>query len=126
MKKTITSPNGPKPVGPYSHAVLAGNTLYVSGQVGIDPNTNKLVVGDIKTETQQAMQNIKAILETSNCELRNIVKATIFLKDMNNFSAMNEVYGNFFESEFPARETVQAVRLPVDANVEISVIAVLD
>ncbi len=126
MKKIITSPNGPKPVGPYSHAVLAGNTLYVSGQVGIDPVTGKLVDGDIKTETKQALQNIKAILETANASLDNVVKATIFLKDMNNFSAMNEVYGSFFESGFPARETVQAVRLPVDANVEISVIAVLN
>jgi 2-iminobutanoate/2-iminopropanoate deaminase len=126
MKKIITVPNGPKPVGPYSHAVLAGNMLYTSGQVGIDPATNKLIEGDIKAETRQAMLNLKAILETANASFNNVVKTTIFLKDMNNFAAMNEVYGSFFESGFPARETVQAVRLPVDANVEISMIAVLE
>ncbi|MEO5570122.1 MAG: RidA family protein [Bacteroidia bacterium] len=126
MKKIITSPNGPKPIGPYSHAVLAENTLYTSGQVGIDPKTNELVVGDIKDETKQAMLNLKNILETAGTKMSNIVKATIFLKDLNNFTAMNEVYGSFFESDFPARETVQVVRLPKDANVEISVIAVLD
>jgi len=126
MKKIITAQNGPKPVGPYSHAVQAGNMLYTSGQVGIDPATNKLIEGDIKAETLQAMMNLKAILETANASFNNVVKTTIFLKDMNNFAAMNEVYGSFFESGFPARETVQAVRLPVDANVEISMIAVLE
>ncbi|MFI5220305.1 MAG: RidA family protein [Bacteroidia bacterium] len=126
MKKIIKSENAPNPVGPYSHAVLSGKTIYTSGQVGIDPNTGKLVIGDIKDETRQAMQNLKSILETANATMSNVVKATIFLKDMNNFAAMNEVYGSFFDSGFPARETVQAVRLPVDANVEISVVAVLD
>jgi 2-iminobutanoate/2-iminopropanoate deaminase len=126
MKKIIKSENGPNPVGPYSHAVLSGKTIYTSGQVGIDSKTGKLVNGDIKDETRQAMQNLKSILETANVTMNHVVKVTIFLKDMNNFTAMNEVYGSFFESEFPARETVQVVRLPVDANVEISMIAVLD
>jgi 2-iminobutanoate/2-iminopropanoate deaminase len=126
MKKIIKSENGPKPIGPYSHAVQAGNTLFTSGMVGIDPKTNELVAGDIKDETRQAMVNLKTILETAGASMSNIVKATIFLKDLDNFTAMNEVYGSFFESGFPARETVQAVRLPKDANVEISVIAVLD
>jgi 2-iminobutanoate/2-iminopropanoate deaminase len=126
MKKIIKSENAPNPVGPYSHAVLAGNILYTSGQVGIDPKTNKLVVGDIKDETRQTLMNLKSILETAGASMSNIVKVTIFLKDMNNFAAMNEVYGTFFESGFPARETVQVVRLPVDANIEISVVAVLN
>ncbi|HKR06420.1 MAG TPA: RidA family protein [Bacteroidia bacterium] len=125
MKKIIKSENGPKPIGPYSHAVQAGNILFTSGMVGIDPKTNELVAGDIKAETRQAMLNLKSILETAGASMSNIVKATIFLKDLNNFTAMNEVYGSFFESGFPARETVQAVRLPKDANIEISVIAVL-
>jgi 2-iminobutanoate/2-iminopropanoate deaminase len=125
MKKIIKSENAPNPVGPYSHAVLAGNILYTSGQVGIDPKTNKLVVGDIKDETRQTLMNLQSILETAGASMSNVVKVTIFLKDMNNFAAMNEVYGSFFESEFPARETVQVVRLPVDANIEISVVAVL-
>ena len=124
MKKIITSPNGPKPIGPYSHAVLAGNTLYTSGQVGIDPNTNELVTGDIKDETKQAMFNLKSILETAGTKMSNIVKATIFLKDMNNFTAMNEVYGSYFDGDFPARETVSVVGLPLNVNVEISMIAV--
>jgi|SRR6185436_3322072 len=126
MKKIIKAENGPKPIGPYSHAVQAGNILFTSGMVGIDPKTNELVAGDIKDETRQAMINLKTVLEAGGASLSNIVKATIFLKDLDNFAAMNEVYGSFFESGFPARETVQAVRLPKDANVEISVIAVLD
>jgi 2-iminobutanoate/2-iminopropanoate deaminase len=126
MKKIIKSENGPKPIGPYSHAVQAGNILFTSGMVGIDPKTNELVAGDIKDETRQAMLNLKSVLETAGASMSNIVKATIFLKDLDNFIAMNEVYGSFFESGFPARETVQAVRLPKNANIEISVIAVLD
>lgn len=126
MKKIIKSENGPKPIGPYSHAVQAGNTVYTSGVVGIDPGTNEIVTGNFKDETRQAMLNLKSILEAAGATMNNIVKATIFLKDLNNFTAMNEVYGSFFESGFPARETVQVVRLPKDANIEISVIAVLD
>jgi 2-iminobutanoate/2-iminopropanoate deaminase len=126
MKKIIKSENGPKPIGPYSHAIHAGNTIYTSGVVGIDPKTNELVTGDFKDETRQAMRNLKSILEAAGATMNNIVKSTIFLKDLNNFTAMNEVYGSFFEPGFPARETVQVVRLPKDANVEISVIAVLD
>jgi len=123
-KKIITSKNAPEPIGPYSHAVLAGNTLYVSGQVGKHPQTGELMTGDIKTETTRVMENIKGILTDAGMGMENIVKATIFLKDLSNFSAVNEVYGSYFKGDYPARETVQVSRLPLDANVEISVIAV--
>lgn len=126
MKRIIKAENGPKPVGPYSHAVQVGNFIYTSGQVGIDPAIGKLVNGDVKDQTHQAMLNLKSILETAGASMNNVVKTTIFLKDMNDFAAMNEVYGSYFESAFPARETVQVVRLPVDAIVEISMVAFLD
>lgn len=126
MKRIIKVENGPKPVGPYSHAVQVGNFIYTSGQVGIDPAIGKLIAGDVKDQTRQAMQNLKSILETAGASMNNVVKTTIFLKDMNDFAAMNEVYGSYFESAFPARETVQVVRLPVDAIVEISMVAFLD
>ena len=126
MKKVITSQNAPAPIGPYSHAnlVTPGSMLFVSGQVAKDPNTGKLILENIKDETKQVMQNIKGILTDAGMDFSNIVKTTIFMKDMNDFTAMNEVYGSFFEGNFPARETVGVVRLPLDVNVEISVIAV--
>jgi 2-iminobutanoate/2-iminopropanoate deaminase len=123
MKKIITSKNAPAPIGPYSHAVLAGNTLYVSGQVG-KKSTGEMMVQDIRTETSQVMDNIKAILLEAGMDFSHIVKTTIFLKDLNNFSSVNETYGSYFKADFPARETVQVSRLPLDVNVEISVIAV--
>lgn len=124
MKKIITSKNAPAPIGPYSHAVLFGNMLFVSGQVGKHPATGELMLSDIKTETKQVMENVKGILADAGMDTSNIVKTTIFMKDMNNFAAMNEVYGSFFTGDYPARETVQVSRLPLDVNVEISVICV--
>lgn len=125
MKKIINTPNAPAPIGPYNQAVLSGNTLYISGQVAFNPKTMVLVMDDIKTETKQVMENLKAILETANMTFENVVKTSIFLSDMNNFVMVNEVYGQYFNSETaPARETVQVARLPKDVNVEISMIAV--
>lgn len=124
MKKIINTTKGPAPIGPYSQAVMANNTLYVSGQVAIDPASGKLLLGDIKAETKQVMQNIKAILNEAGMDMEHIIKTSIFLLDMNNFTSVNEVYGSYFTKDFPARETVQVSRLPKDVNVEISVIAV--
>ncbi len=123
MKKIINTKNAPAPIGPYSQAVLNNGTLYCSGQIAIDPTTGNLVMDDIKTETKRVMENIKALLVEANMDFSNIIKTSIFLKDMNNFAAVNEVYGSYFSSDFPARETVQVSRLPKDVNVEISVIA---
>jgi len=124
MKKIITSKNAPTPIGPYSHGVLINNMLFVSGQVGKKADTGELVLSDIKAETKQVMENVGAILKDAGMDYSNIVKTTIFMKDMNNFGAMNETYGSFFTGDFPARETVQVSRLPLDVNVEISVVAV--
>ncbi len=126
MKKVITSSNAPAPIGPYSHANMApaGNMLFISGQVAKDAKTGVLVLDNIKNETQKVMENVSAILKEAGMDLTQVVKTTIFMKDMNQFAEMNEVYGSFFSGNFPARETVQVVRLPLDVNVEISVIAV--
>ena len=126
MKKIIESKGAPAPIGPYSHGVLINNMLFVSGQVGKHPESGELILHDIKEETHRVMENIKAILNDGGMDFSNVVKTTIFLKDMNNFSSVNEVYGSYFEGNFPARETVQVSRLPLDVNVEISVIAVKD
>jgi 2-iminobutanoate/2-iminopropanoate deaminase len=123
MKKVIHTKNAPAPIGPYSQAVMAGNTLYVSGQIGIDPFSGQLVDTDIGTETRQVMKNIGAILKENGMDFNNIIKSSVFLKDMNNFSVVNEIYGSYFSKEFPARETIQVSMLPKDMNVEISVIA---
>lgn len=127
MKTVITSENAPKPIGPYSHANMvpaSGNMLFVSGQVAKDAKTGELILGDIKSETKKVMENVFAILSEAEMDFTHVVKTTIFMKDMNYFGDMNEVYGSFFSGNFPARETVQVVRLPLDVNVEISVIAV--
>ncbi len=124
QKQVIFTTEAPSPIGPYSQAVMAGNILFVSGQIALDSNTNELVVGDIRQETQQVMLNIGSVLKSAGMNYHNVVKTSIFLKDMNNFAAVNEIYGHFFSSDFPARETVEVSRLPKDANVEISVIAV--
>jgi 2-iminobutanoate/2-iminopropanoate deaminase len=126
MKKIITSKNAPAPIGPYSHAVLHGNMLFVSGQVGKHPVSGELMLADIKTETKQVMENIKGILTDAGMDFTNIVKTTIFLTDMNNFASVNEIYGSYFKSDYPARETVQVSKLPLNVNVEISVIAIRD
>jgi 2-iminobutanoate/2-iminopropanoate deaminase len=122
MKKIITSKDAPAPIGPYSHAVLNNGTLYVSGQVG-KKSSGEMMTGDIRTETRQVMDNIGAILKEAGMQFEEVVKTTIFLKDMNDFATVNEIYGSYFSGNFPARETVQVSRLPLDVNVEISVIA---
>ncbi len=125
MKKIINTSNAPAPIGPYNQAILSGDTLYVSGQIPIDPSTGELVEGDIKKEARQSMENLKAILTEAEMTFENVVKSSIFLKDMNQFSEVNEVYGSYFNSETaPARETVEVANLPKFVNVEISVIAV--
>ncbi|WP_289039755.1 RidA family protein [uncultured Zobellia sp.] len=125
MKKIINTTNAPAPIGPYNQAILSGDTLYVSGQIPIDPSTGELVQGDIKKEARQSMENLKAILTEADMTFENVVKSSIFLADMNQFSEVNEVYGSYFDSETaPARETVEVANLPKFVNVEISVIAV--
>lgn len=124
MKKIIETKSAPSPIGPYSQAVLAGNTLYVSGQVAIDPATGNVDTANRESETHQVMKNIGAVLKEAGMDYSNIVKTSIFLKDMNDFATVNTIYATYFKSDFPARETVQVARLPKDVNVEISVIAV--
>ncbi|MBQ4821376.1 RidA family protein [Aquimarina sp. MMG016] len=125
MKKIITTKNAPAPIGPYSQAILNGNTLYTSGQIAINPENGELVLDDIKTESEQVMKNLKGILDEVEMTFENVIKTTIFLSDMNNFSQVNEVYGSYFNEETaPARETVAVAALPKFVNVEISVIAV--
>ncbi|GAB2790824.1 RidA family protein [Rhabdobacter roseus] len=119
-KKIIFSEKAPAPIGPYSQAVLINGTLYVSGQIALELATS----GDIKAEAKGVMENLGYILEAAGMDYSHIVKSSIFLKDMNDFAQVNEVYGSFFTSEPPARETVQVARLPKDVNVEISVVAV--
>jgi len=125
MKKIITTSQAPAPIGPYNQAVLSGNTLYTSGQIALNPVTMKLVLDDIKTETKQVMENMKAVLGAATMTFENVVKTSIFISDMNNFSQINEVYGEYFnEATAPARETVEVANLPKFVNVEISMIAV--
>jgi 2-iminobutanoate/2-iminopropanoate deaminase len=123
MKRIIRTNDAPAPIGPYSQAVEAGNLLYVSGQIAIDPTTNNLVTGSIDEETRQVINNILAILAQAGCSAENIVKTTIFLSDMSHFTKVNEIYSSYFESDFPARETVAVAGLPKNVNVEISVTA---
>ncbi len=125
MKKIINTTNAPAPIGPYNQAVLSGNTLYISGQIPIDPATGVLVEGDIKKETKQSMENLSAVLMEAGMTFENVVKSTIFIADMNQFSEINEVYGSYFEADTaPARETVEVANLPKFVNVEISMIAI--
>ena len=131
MSKTIIiTPNAPSPIGPYNQAVASGNPesgqvmLFISGQICIDPATGDLKKKDIQEETHQVMHNLKAILHAAGMHFSNVVKTTIFITDMNQFGALNEVYGKYFESDFPARETVQVSALPKFVNVEISMIAI--
>ena len=125
MKTIITTKNAPAPIGPYNQAVLSGNTLYTSGQIAFNPISGTLVLDDIKTETKQVMENLKAVLEAASMTFNNVVKSTIFISNMDDFALINEVYGSYFdEATAPARETVQVARLPKNVNVEISVIAV--
>ena len=124
MKKIINIKNAPEPVGPYSQAILYGNTLYSSGQIAIDPKTNNLILDTLEKETHQVMLNIGAILDAANMKRENIIKCSIFLSDMNNFELVNSIYASYFNSSYPARETVEVACLPKNVNVEISFIAI--
>ena len=125
MKKIITTSKAPAPIGPYNQAVLSGNTLYTSGQIALNPTTGQLILDDIKTETKQVMENMKAVLTEAEMTFENVVKTSIFISDMNDFTAINEVYGSYFNNATaPARETVEVANLPKFVNVEISMIAV--
>lgn len=123
-KEVVYSSNAPEPIGPYSQAIKAGNMLFISGQVAIQKPSGNLVLGNITDETHQVMKNLSEILKAAGMDFSNVAKSTIFLKDMNNFPKVNEVYGSFFKDMPPARETVEVSRLPKDVNVEISCIAV--
>ena len=125
MKTIINTPKAPAPIGPYNQATLIKDTLYISGQIPIDPTTGNLVEGDIKKEATQSMENLKAILEEAGMTFENVVKSSIFLKDMNQFAEVNEAYGAYFNPDTaPARETVEVANLPKFVNVEISMVAV--
>ena len=123
-KKVVLTADAPQPIGPYSQGVLINDTLYISGQVAVDPSTGKLITINIIKETNQVMHNLMNILKEAGMDFSHVVKTTIYLIDMNNFSHVNEVYGAYFTEGFPARETVQVTRLPLDVNVEISMVAV--
>ena len=124
MKKIITTEKAPAPIGPYNQAVMLGNMLYTSGQIAIDPKSGKLITDTIEADTTLVMQNLKAILEAANMSFKNVIKSSIFVSDMNDFSKINAVYGQYFNPETaPARETVEVANLPKFVNVEISVIA---
>jgi 2-iminobutanoate/2-iminopropanoate deaminase len=125
MKKIIKTSKAPAPIGPYNQAVLKGNTLYTSGQIAIHPESGVIINGSIKEETTQVMENMKAVLEAADMSFEDVVKTSIFISDMNNFSAINSVYANYFNEETaPARETVEVANLPKFVNVEISMIAI--
>ncbi len=124
-KQTIKTDKAPAPIGPYNQAVKTGNMLFISGQVAINPATSALMVADINEETNQVMKNLSAILQEAGMQFSNVVKTTIFLSDMQLFAEVNEVYGKYFDTDFPARETVAVKGLPKNVNVEISMIAEL-
>jgi 2-iminobutanoate/2-iminopropanoate deaminase len=126
MKQSISSPNAPKAIGPYSQAVRAGDLLFLSGQVPLDPGTGSLIDGDIAAQTRRVLDNIGAVLAAGGRTFGDVVRTTVFLADMSDFTAMNEVYGQYFSEPYPARATVQVARLPKDARVEIDVIATYD
>ncbi|WP_207535746.1 RidA family protein [Desertivirga arenae] len=126
MKQTINTSKAPAPIGPYSQAILSNDTLYVSGQIAINPDTNELVIDSVQNETSQVLENVRAILTEAGFTFNDVVKATIFLSDMSLFPVVNELYGSCFTSTFPARETVAVAGLPKGVNVEISVIATKD
>jgi 2-iminobutanoate/2-iminopropanoate deaminase len=126
MRQAVASEAAPKAIGPYSQAVRAGSLLFVSGQIPIDPATGALVDGDIAAQTHQVFANLGAILEAAGVSFDHVVRATVYLADMDDFAVVNGVYGTYFSSPAPARATVQAARLPKDARVEIDVIASLD
>ncbi|MGA2318257.1 MAG: RidA family protein [Thermodesulfobacteriota bacterium] len=124
-KKVIQTEKAPKAIGPYSQAIQAGNFLFLSGQIPLDPKTGELVKGDIRQQTQQVLENIKGVLESQKLGMEDVVKVTIFLKDIGNFNQVNEVYATYFPSSPPARSTVEVAKLPRDADIEIEAIAVI-
>lgn len=125
MKKIITTTKAPAPIGPYNQAVLSGNTLYTSGQIALNPETGELVMDSIEAETKQVMENMKEVLAAAEMTFENVVKTSIFISDMHNFSKINEIYAQYFnEATAPARETVEVANLPKFVNVEISMIAI--
>ena len=124
-KEIVATENAPGAIGPYSQAVKVGEFVFVSGQIPIDPQTGNFVSDDMAEQTVQVLKNLSAVLEAAGSSLKNVVKTTVFLADMNDFTAMNEVYARYFTEDFPARATVQAARLPKDARVEIEAIALL-
>lgn len=123
MKQIINTKRAPAPIGPYSQAVMSGDTLYISGQIAINPENDHLLLGDISVETQQVMDNLRAILSEVGMDFSNVLKSSIFLSDMAHFAAVNEVYETYFSGDYPARETVAVLGLPKNVNVEISMIA---
>ena len=123
MKKVIYTSDAPKAIGPYSQAILSNNTLYTSGQIAIEPKSGKLITGNITDETHQVMKNLKAVLSASEMDFSNVLKCTIFLKDMNQYAEINTVYSEYFDEKPPAREAVQVSVLPKNVNIEISLIA---
>lgn len=122
MKEIIATEKGPKAIGPYSQAVKAGGFIFTAGQIALDPSTNQLIEGTVAQQTVRVLENLKAIVEAAGSSLDRAVKATVYLKDMGDFAAMNEVYGNYFAQNPPARSTVEAARLPRDVRVEIDLI----
>ena len=126
MKQAFSSPDAPKAIGPYSQAVRAGQLLFVSGQVPLDPATGQIVAGDVAAQTRRVFDNLGAVLKAGGRSFADVVRTTVFLADMNDFAAVNEVYGQYFSEPYPARATVQVARLPKDARVEIDVIASFD
>lgn len=127
MKKEIITKNAPEPIGPYNQAIVANNMLYTSGQIAINLETGKLIDANIEEETKLVMQHLSAILKTANTDFSNVIKTSIFIKNMDDFSKINAVYSSYFENSIaPARETVEVARLPKDANVEISLIATVN
>lgn len=125
MREVILTERAPKPIGPYSQAIKSSGFLFASGQVALDPKTGEMAGSDIASQTDRVLQNIKGLVEAAGSTLHRVVKTTVFLKDMNDFAVMNEVYGKYFPAPHPARTTVQAARLPKDSLVEIEVIAAL-
>jgi len=126
MKKIYNTSNAPSPLGPYNQAVMAGNMFFTSGQIAINSKSGELVINNVKDETKQVMENLKAVLNSANIDFKNIVKTSIFITSMNDFNDINDVYGSFFEKgQEPARETVEVAKLPAGVNVEISMIAII-
>ena len=125
MRDVVLTDRGPKPIGPYSQAIRANGLLFISGQVALDPKTGEMTEADIRKQTERVLENVRGIVEAAGSKMNHIVKTTVFLKDMNDFGTMNEVYAGYFTSTPPARSTVQVSRLPKDALVEIEVIAML-